>query len=489
MMGKQSNNQQKLFHYNVSLEQRIPQKHQLRKIRELIGFDFVYHEVKDCYGDNGNVSVPPPVILKMMLLLVLYNVRSERELLDTIPFRLDWLWFLGYALDDEIPNHSVLSKARTRWGVHTFKSFFEQVVWQCVEAGLVEGSTLFMDSSLIDANASNNSVVDTQQVKRHLNKSYQLFEERLDEVADEKSTPANSRYVSSTDPDAAVTRQGSGKSKLRYKTHRGVDAQCEVITTTSVTPGTRDDGALFEEIIESHEHNTHKSVTTAVADSKYGTIDNFLASYDRGIKAHMPSIEETHRGSGRRKDIFPKEDFTDNPDDDTFTCPAGNILKRKNYSKERQHYEYRASSKVCACCQIRADCTRAKNGRTLKRHRRQHALDSMLSIAHGQEAKRDLKTRMHLSERSFAHAGRYGYKRARWRRLWRMEIQDFLIATIQNIQILIKHMKPKVESAVRRLGDHTRLTDGIQRIYGLISLAAPHLFDTRSLNRSLSFYN
>jgi transposase len=70
MMGKQSNNQEKLFHYNVCLEQRIPQKHQLRQIREMIDFDFVYHEVKDCYGDNGNVSVPPPVILKMMLLLV-----------------------------------------------------------------------------------------------------------------------------------------------------------------------------------------------------------------------------------------------------------------------------------------------------------------------------------------------------------------------------------------------------------------------------------
>ena len=487
MMGKQSHNQEKLFHYNVSLEQRIPQKHLLRKIRQLIDFDFVYHEVKDFYGDNGNVSVPPPVMLKMMLLLVLYNVRSERELLDTIPFRLDWLWFLGYALDDEIPNHSVLSKARTRWGVHTFKSFFERVVWQCVEAGLVEGSKLFMDSSLIDANASNNSVVDKQQVKRHLNESYQIFEKRLDEVADEKTTPANSRYVSSTDPDASVTRQGSGRSKLRYKTHRGVDAQCEVITTTAVTAGSRDDGALFEEMIESHEHNTHKSVTTAVADSKYGTIENFLISYDRGIKAHIPSIEETHRGSGRRKDIFPKEDFAYNPDDDTFTCPAGNILKRRNYSKERQQYEYKASSKVCASCELRADCTRSKNGRTLKRHIRQHELDSMLTIAHGQDAKRDLKTRMHLSERSFAHADYYGYKRARWRRLWRMEIQDFLIATIQNIRILIKHMKPRVESVVRTLAKHTCLTDSIQKMDALFSFATSHLFNTCSLHRSLSF--
>ena len=74
------------------------------------------------------MSVPPPVILKMMLLLIFYNVRSERELLATIPERLDWLWFLGFDLDSEIPNHSVLSKARTRWGAEAFKLFFERIV-------------------------------------------------------------------------------------------------------------------------------------------------------------------------------------------------------------------------------------------------------------------------------------------------------------------------------------------------------------------------
>jgi len=56
--------------------------------------------------------VPPTVILKLILLLVFYNVRSERELMETLPERLDWLWFLGYDLDTELPNHSVLSKAR-----------------------------------------------------------------------------------------------------------------------------------------------------------------------------------------------------------------------------------------------------------------------------------------------------------------------------------------------------------------------------------------
>jgi len=126
-------------------------------------------------------------------------------------------------LTPRFPNHSVLSKARTRWGVHAFKRFFEHIVSQCVKTGLIDGSKLFIDSSLIDADASNNSVVDTHSLKKYLTKGYRQLEKRLDNAAAEKTTPANSRYISSTDPDASVTRYSSGKSKLRYKTHRAVD--------------------------------------------------------------------------------------------------------------------------------------------------------------------------------------------------------------------------------------------------------------------------
>jgi transposase len=171
MMGHDSHLQPKFFYYNVSLEQRVSANHILRKIKQRIDFDFIYAEVKELYGDNGNVSVPPPVILKMMLLLILYNVRSERELMETIPLRLDWLWFLGFDLDSEVPDHSVLSKARVRWGTKAFKGFFERIVWQCVEAGLVDGKRLFVDSSLIEAHASNNSVVDKEDFKRRIDKS------------------------------------------------------------------------------------------------------------------------------------------------------------------------------------------------------------------------------------------------------------------------------------------------------------------------------
>jgi len=101
--------------------------------------------------------------------------------MQTIPERLNWLWFLGFDLDDEIPNHSVLSKARSRWGVKAFKTFFERIVWQCAEAGLVDGRKNFVDASLIDADASNSSVVDTHNLKKYLNKSNRHLEERLDD--------------------------------------------------------------------------------------------------------------------------------------------------------------------------------------------------------------------------------------------------------------------------------------------------------------------
>ena len=115
MMGRHAR-QNELWTEPVNLARRIPADHPLRKLREALRLDFVREEVASCYGRKGNVSVDPVLVMKMMLLLFWDNVRSERELMRIIPLRIDYLWFLGYNLEDEIPNHSVLSKARRRWG-------------------------------------------------------------------------------------------------------------------------------------------------------------------------------------------------------------------------------------------------------------------------------------------------------------------------------------------------------------------------------------
>jgi transposase len=442
MMGYQPGFEPKLFYHQISLDQRVPRNHLLRKIQEQIDFDFIYHEVKDFYGDNGNVSIPPPVILKMMLLLILYNVRSERELMDTIPLRLDWLWFLGYDLDSEVADHSVLSKARARWGVEAFRSFFERIVWQCVEAGLVDGRKLFVDSSLVDADASNNSVIDTQSLKIHLRKSYEKLEARLEGARESSDSSRryikkNSCYMSTTDPDAAIVNRG--KPKLSYQTHRAVDERSEIITAIETTAGDVNEAHEMVPLLERHHSNTGRSADTVVADSKYGTIENFLACYDLGVEAHRPDLREASVKRTEKLQIFSEERFEYDPESDTYRCPAGNRLRPKSLHFGRQSRDYAAPRKICAACHLREQCTKNRSGRTIKRHLRQEHLDKMREASRSAKARRDIKTRQHLMERSFARGTRYGYDQARWRGLWRVQIQEYLIAAVQNLQVLLKY--------------------------------------------------
>ena len=195
-----------------------------------------------------------------------------------------------------------------------------------------------------------------------------------------------------------------------------------------------------------------------------------LACHDRGIKAHFSSLEEAQHGTGTKKGIFDKEAFTYNAESDTFTCPAGKTMKRRKFYKKRQHYEYTTAAGTCNRCQLKSQCTKAKSGRTLKRHIRQDDLDSMLQQARSLESKKDIRTRQHLMERTFAQATRYGYQRARWRGLWRVQIQEYLTAAIQNIKILIKDVKEPSPALQMQVAPEVADRPSRVKCYGLNNL-------------------
>jgi transposase len=462
MMGRQPPPQPSLFYTSFNLEKRVRSTHPLRKVAKAIDFDFVYEEVEDFYGTNGNVSVPPPVILKLMFLLVYYNIRSERELMETLPCRLDWLWFLGFDLNSEIPNHSVLSKARRRFGVELFRRFFEGIVYQCVEVGLVDGKKLFCDSTLVRADASKNSVVNTRSLEKHLNRAYRTLLQRLDAEGDEDDDApddpgggggqgeVNKGHVSTTDPDASFVKKGRGKSGLFYQSHRGLDGAYGVITQTVVGRGDENEAHRLMDLANGHHANTGISPEVVVADSKYGTKANFFACHERGLDAHIPPLRETQKGIAGRTGIFCESDFIYDSLNDTYTCPAGEFLTRRKYDRANESFLYGASLKVCRPCSKRSLCTRRKTGvRYIRRHERQDILDTYYRDAQSKGAKRDIRIRQHFMERSFAEGARYGLKRARWRRMFRVQIQDYLIAVVQNVRLLITHGQLKPAGVMR----------------------------------------
>src|SRR5689334_18480166 len=191
MMGiEPSHKQPSLFSYHINLEPRIPADHLLRQVLAVLDLSFVLPTVRHLYGRSGNVSLDPRLILKLMLLLFLYNIGSERELMEQIGVRLDFLWFLGFDLDSEIPDHSVLSKARARWGEEVFEQLFVRMVKQCVEAGLVNGSLLHVDSTIVKASASKDSVVTSSpELVSALRQAYQQQQSKL-EPTESQDCPA-----------------------------------------------------------------------------------------------------------------------------------------------------------------------------------------------------------------------------------------------------------------------------------------------------------
>lgn len=463
MMGQRKSDPQ-LFNYAVNLERRVRANHPLRRVKAAIDLSFVREEVAHCYGKNGNESVPPEVILKMMFLLFFDDIASERELMEVIGERLDYLWFLDYGLDEKVPDHSVLSKARARWGKEVFESLFVRTVAQCVEAGLVDGKKLHVDASLIEADAAKESVIKAAPpLIAALKQAYRATESKLEKTSTPESYEAvNDRMMSQSDPDAACVRQGGGQSRPRYKHHRVIDDSKGVITAIETTPGSIAENKKLMGLVDQHEKNTNCQAQIVIADHKYGTTENFVECQARGITTHMGDAlgKAQH---GRERTIFGDEAFTYDPLHNIYRCPAGQTLKPRRMHPIRRTIEYKAPARVCTVCVLRAQCTRSHHGRTVQRHEKQALLDVARVQANSRAAWRNRRRRQHLIERSFADAANnHHFKRARWRRLWRQQIQDYLIAAIQNVRILLAHQNPKpsAAAAVALPASITRLQPG-----------------------------
>ena len=445
MMGPTQERETKLFHYGINLEKRIRGNNPLRQIDAAVDFRFVREKVKDLYGRDGHESEDPIVIMKLMLLLFMDNISSERELMRIVGERLDYLWFLRMDLDDEIPNHSVLSKARRRWGSGVFEELFVRTVQACVEAGVVEGSKIHMDGSLVTANASRESVQGgAAELIAQLRAVYRREETKLDdggsdEGGQSQSVQVRATTVSRTDPDAAIVgRRGGEPARPRYKNHRAVDDQCGVITAVCTTPGDVGEDEKLMELVDQHQQHTGETVKTVVGDSQYGTNGNYAGCQQRGIRSHMADFTAVYANSGNRKGIFQEKDFHYDSQSDTYICPAGKQLKRAK-NPDRQYLVYRGNRKLCGGCWLRSQCTRSKHWRTVKRYIHYEQAQQGRAESRSGWAKRDRKRRKHLMEGSFGDAAtNHGFKRARWRGLEHQGIQDWLIATCQNIRILTR---------------------------------------------------
>src|SRR5438034_2961500 len=143
---------------NVSVEQLVPQDHFYRQLERTLDLWFVREFVQETYAGGGRPSIDPIVFFKLQLVMFFEDIRSQRLLMRHAADRLSVRWYLGYDLNEALPDHSSLTRIRERYGIEVFRRFFEKIVEQCQQAGLVWGKELSFDGTKVAANASSDSL-------------------------------------------------------------------------------------------------------------------------------------------------------------------------------------------------------------------------------------------------------------------------------------------------------------------------------------------
>src|SRR5918995_1968855 len=177
---------------SLSLEELVPKDNFYRHLETTIDLSFVRELVRDCYASSGRLSVDPMVFFRLQLVMFFEDIRSERQLMEVAADRLSIRWFLGYDLNEPLPDNSSLTRIRERYGLQTFRRFFEEIVELCVEAGLVWGEELYFDSTKVEANAAVDSLAPRWAIEAHLDELFdgEGREEEEDPAAAEISLAA-----------------------------------------------------------------------------------------------------------------------------------------------------------------------------------------------------------------------------------------------------------------------------------------------------------
>jgi transposase len=207
----------------ASLDALVPQDNFYRHLEASLDLSFVRDWVGDKYAEGGRPSIDPVVFFKLQLLLFFEGLRSERKLIETASLHLAHRWYLGYALDESLPDHSSLTRIRRRLGVAVFQRLFERVVELCQEAGLVWGRELFFDGTKVRANADLDSLTPrfALAAREHLAALFGRDAAAAEEAPDSapSALPATAEL-----PDAAVapaSASGADDPTLRSRSFSG----------------------------------------------------------------------------------------------------------------------------------------------------------------------------------------------------------------------------------------------------------------------------
>lgn len=302
MMG-QLDTQDSLF-YRFSIEDHVPQSHQLRKIDWLLDFGPIRTELAALYSHTGRPSIDPELMLRMLLVGYLYGIRSERRLVEEVHLNLAYRWFCKLGLEGKVPNHSTFSKNRHGRFADgdIFRKLFEAVVERCVSWGFVGGSHAAVDGSVIAADANKTRRLMRTELEGEVAAPVRAYLDALEAEGKPKSTLP--KYISTTDPEAAwCSKEGPGR--FMYEANYLIATANNIIMDAEATPARfSEEARSARRMIERVEKRQDYQPDVLAADKGYGSGEFLAFLTNRKIDPHIPVIDRTKQTNAMGMEFF-----------------------------------------------------------------------------------------------------------------------------------------------------------------------------------------
>jgi transposase len=466
---------------NMSLEELVPADHFYRHLERSLDLTFVRDLVQPYYAAGGRPSVDPVVFFKLQLIMFFEGLRSERQLMRVAADRLSLRWYLGYDLHEALPDHSSLTTIRDRYGVTIFRRFFDRIVGQCQEAGLVWGKELYLDSTQVEANAARDKLLPrfyVDALNEHLAGLFPQAESSMEdpgpltepsprplpvdlppdveaELAAKQAPRHNwiaalgqpernvmrgnyqrmsNVWANTTDSDATLMHKKGGGTAIGYHTHYAVDGgKARIILSVLVTPSEVMDNQPMLDLLWHSRFRWHLPLDQVTGDTRYGTTENIAAIERAGIRAYVPLPD-----FDTRTPYVGKQAFTYEADADRYRCPAGTVMPRHTAKYTERVVMYQADAATCNACPLKAKCTESHHGRMISRSFDERYLERVRSYHATDAYKKAMRKRQVWVEPLFAEAKAWhGLARFRLRTLLKVNSESLLIAAGQNLKRLL----------------------------------------------------
>jgi transposase len=385
--------------FPVSLDELVPEDHVCRVLDAFVGsLDLLQLGFSKAQpATTGRPAYDPADLLKLYLYGYLQQVRSSRRLERECQRNVELMWLLNRLA----PDHKTIAEFRRREGA-ALRAVAAAFVRFCRGQGLIRGEWLALDGSKFEAVASRKAVLSRERLLREqavLDRRVAEYLERLDAADAEEGeitidAGAVREALEALRRQQAQTAQGLGRLEAlgvshvvesepearqmkghgpAYNVQTVVDAEHALIVTHEVTTEATDNTSL-QSMAEAAREALEQPTLNVVADAGYSNGAQAEALEAQGIVAHIPANRAVNnQGEGA---FFDRTSFAYDAASDTWRCPAGKTLHRKQLQRGKHRVLYAAEIADCGTCVLKARCT-ASPRRFVARHLHEAALQRM----------------------------------------------------------------------------------------------------------------